>query len=129
MIKNISIGINVGSSTTRIVVGEYEKGESIPKILGVGESPSRGLRHGYVVNSDQASTAIRNAIIQAEKSSNLKVKRAFVSVSGTTLRGDMSTGFSIVSKADGEVTNLDVSKALQDSEDNLNLGNKKIIQV
>ena len=35
----------------------------------------------------------------------------------------------IISKADGEVTNLDIQKALADCEENLNLNNKKIIQV
>ena len=65
----------------------------------------------------------------AEKSSGLKIRRAFVAISGTTLRGDTSSGMVVISKADGEVTNLDVTKVLEDCENNLNLGNKKIIQV
>ncbi|MFZ2149682.1 MAG: cell division protein FtsA [Minisyncoccia bacterium] len=127
MIKNISVGIDVGSSTTRVVVGEFLKGEKNPKIIGVGESATYGLRHGYVVNSSMASASIREAVSAAEKSSGLKIKRAFVSLSGTTLRGEMSTGSTIISKADGEVTPLDVSKALEDCENNLSIGNKKII--
>jgi cell division protein FtsA len=110
-------------------VGEFFKGEKNPKIIGVGESATLGVRHGYVVNGAQATASIKNAVALAEKSSNIKIKRAFVSLSGTTLRGEMSTGGTIVSKADGEVTNLDVNKALQDCEDNLNLGNKKIIHI
>ncbi len=115
--------------TTRVVVGEFLKGEKNPKIIGVGENATLGLRHGYVVNQTLATTSIKNAIILAEKSSGLKIKRAFVSLSGTTLRGEMSSGGTIISKADGEVTNLDINKALQDCEDNLNLGNKKIIHI
>ena len=129
MIKNISIGIDVGSSTTRVVVGEFVKGEKNPKIIGVGESETLGVRHGYVVDSDETVISLRNALSQAEKTSGIKIRRAFVSVGGTTLRGETSAGFAIISKADGEVTNLDINKALQDSEDNLSLGNKKIIQV
>lgn len=127
MIRNISVGIDVGSSTTRVVVGEFSKGEQNPKIIGVGESPTLGLRHGYVVNSALATTSIKNAVIAAEKTSGIKIKRAFVSLSGTTLRGEISSGGTIVTKADGEVTTLDANKALADCEDNLNLGNKKII--
>jgi cell division protein FtsA len=115
--------------TTRVVVGEFFKGEKNPKIIGVGESPTEGVRHGYVVNEDLATASVKAAVAMAEKSAGIKIKRAFVSLSGTTLRGDMSTGGTIISKADGEVTNLDVNKALQDCEDNLNLGNKKIIHV
>jgi len=127
MIRNISVGIDVGSSTTRVVVGEFLKGEKNPKIIGVGEAPTLGMRHGYVVNGTLVATSVKNAANMAEKFSGIKIKRAFVSLSGTTLRGEMSSGGTIVSKADGEVTTLDANKALQDCEDNLNLGNKKII--
>lgn len=127
MIRNISIGIDVGSSTTRVVVGEFLKGEKNPSIIGVGEATTLGLRHGYVVNSSLAAISIKNAVALAEKTSGIKIRRAFVSLSGTTLRGEMSSGGTIISKADGEVTTLDANKALQDCEDNLNLGNKKII--
>ena len=129
MIRNISVGIDVGSSMTRVVVGEFLKGEKNPKIIGVGESSSLGLRHGYITNGTLATVSVRSAVVMAEKTSGIKIKRAFVSLSGTTLRGEISLGETIVSKADGEVTSLDVNKALQDCEDNLNLNNKKIIHV
>ena len=85
MIRNISVGIDVGSSTTRVVVGEFYKGEKNPKIIGVGEAATLGLRHGYVVNENLAATSIKNAVALAEKTSGIKIKRAFVSLSGTTL--------------------------------------------
>ncbi|MFA6300943.1 MAG: cell division protein FtsA [Candidatus Paceibacterota bacterium] len=127
--RNISVGIDVGSSTTRVVVGEFLKGEKNPKIIGVGENATRGVRHGYVINETQAANSVKEAVLLAEKSSGIKIKRAFVSLSGTTLRGEISSGETIVSKANSEVTALDVNKALQDCEDNLSLGNKKIIHV
>ena len=129
MIRNISIGIDVGSSTTRVVVGEFLKGEKNPKIIGVGETETRGLRHGYVVDSPSAIISVKNAVSMAEKTSGIKIKRAFISVGGISLRGEFGSGSVIISKADGEVTNLDINKALQDCEDNLNLSNKKIIQI
>lgn len=119
----------MGSSKTRVVVGEFLKGEKIPRIIGVGESESQGMRHGYVVNSSLASNSVRTAMLQAERTSGIKIKRAFVSLSGATLRGETSSGGSIVSKADGEVTNLDINKALSDCEENLNIGNKKVVHM
>ncbi|PIP69100.1 cell division protein FtsA [Candidatus Nomurabacteria bacterium CG_4_9_14_0_2_um_filter_32_10] len=129
MIRNISIGIDMGSTTTRVVVGEFIKGEKNPKIIGIGESETKGVRHGYVVNIEEAVTSLKDAISAAEKSSGMKIKHAFISIGGVTLRGDISNGTGIISKADGEVTNLDVNKALQDCEDNINLNNKKIIKI
>ena len=118
----------MGSGTTRVIVGEFLKGEKNPKIIGVGESESLGIKHGYIIDQTQALVSIKNAIAMAEKSSAIKIKRAFVSVGGVSLRGESSSGSTIISKADGEVTSLDISKALQDCEENLNLNNRKIIQ-
>lgn len=123
------MGIDVGSETTRVVVGEFSAGEKNPKIIGVGESPSVGLRHGYVSDPVMAATSVEQAIRLAEKSAGIKIKRAFISVSGASLKSENSAGEAIISKANGEVTNLDINRALQDSEDNLNLNNKKVIQV
>lgn len=119
----------MGSSITRVVVGEFVKGEKNPKIIGVGESPSLGIRHGYPVDTAILSKSIKSAISMAEKFSGIKIKRAFVAVGGITLRGEISSGSAIISKADGEVTTLDVNKAQEEAEENLNLNNKKVIQV
>lgn len=129
MIRNITVGIDVGSKTTRVVMGEFVKGEKNPKIVGVSESETKGVRHGYVVDSASALASVKNALNQAEKSSGIKIKRAYIAVNGTTLRGEISSGSVVISKADGEVTALDINKVLQDCEENLNLGNKKVIQV
>ena len=127
MIKNISTGIDIGSSATRVVVGEFLKGEKNPKVIGIGESETKGIRHGYVVNLSEAVNSVKNAASMAEKTSGVKIKRAFISINSITLRGDMSSGLAVISKANGEVTNLDINKAIEDSENNLSLNNKKII--
>ncbi|MBP6884185.1 MAG: hypothetical protein KBC06_03050 [Candidatus Pacebacteria bacterium] len=109
-------------------MGEFLKGESNPKIIGVGESTTQGVRNGYVVDPVLASHSIKDAVFGAEKTSGLKIHRAFISVGGTSLRGDTGAGMSIISKADGEVTSTDIKNALADCENNLNLTNKKVIQ-
>ncbi len=111
------------------MVGEFVKGEKNPKIIGVGESETVGVRRGYVVDPAPLLVSIKSAVGIAEKSSGIKIKRAFLAVGGISLRGELSSGSTIISKADGEVTNLDINKALQDCEDNLNLNNKKVIQI
>lgn len=129
MIRNISIGIDLGSAVTRVVVGEFVKGEKNPKIVGTGEAETKGVRHGYVVNVPLAVNSLKNAVSSAEKNSGIKIRRAFISIGGLTLRGDTASGMGIISKADGEVTNLDINKALEDCENNLNLNNKKVIKI
>lgn len=128
MIRNISIGIDLGSSTIRVVVAEFIKGEKYPKIIGVGENESYGMRHGYVLNEKEAINSLKKAVTMAENSSQIKIRRAYVSLNTITQRGDTIVGNAIVSKADGEVTVLDINKALEECEDNLNQVNRKIIQ-
>lgn len=128
MTRNISVGIDLGSSTTRVVVAEFIKGEKNPRIIGVGESETKGVRQGYIVNETLVIASLRSALKVAEATSGIKIKRAFISASGASLRGEWSSGTVIISKADGEVTSLDVNKALVECEENLNLNNKKIIQ-
>lgn len=127
MIRNISVGIDIGTAMTRVVVAESFKDEKIPKIIGTGSCVTKGIRHGYVFKFDDVVDSIKTAIAQAENVSNTKIKRAFVSIGGITLSSEISTGSAIISKADNEVTMLDISKAQKESETNLTLGNKKII--
>lgn len=127
MIRNISVGIDIGTSTTRVVVSEFLKGESFPRIIGTGICESKGVRHGYIHNSKETTRSIRTALIQAENASGIKIKKAFVSIGGITLSSETSLGEAIISKSDNEVTNLDTEKARRESEKNINLGNKKII--
>lgn len=114
---------------TRVIVGEFVKGEKNPKIISVGESPTLGMRHGYVINIDEAVSSVKQAIINAEKGNNIKIKRAVLALSGVTLKSETGSGTSIITKADGEVTSLDINKILDECEDSLNLNNKKVIQV
>jgi len=128
MIRNISVGIDIGSANIRVVVAEFLKGENTPKVIGTGEAVSKGIRHGYIFKYEDALASIKKAIKQAEDISGVKIRRAFVSIGGITLSSEINNGSSIISKADNEVTNLDINKALKECEDNLKLGNKRVIE-
>lgn len=127
--RKIITGIDIGTGTTRVIVAELQKGETVPSILGVGEVKNTGMRHGSVTSTVEVSESIKKALAIAEESAKLKIKRAYVAVGGASLKGEVATGSAIVSKADNEVTELDINKALEEAEEGLNLNNKKIIQV
>lgn len=129
MAKKISVGIDIGTHTTRVVVLENINGEDYPVLLGNGSSATSGIRQGYIANIKQVSDSIRRAVHNAEKScGDIKIKKAYVSIGGISLLSVTSVGSAIISKADGEITNLDVAKALANSEENLDIPNRKIIQ-
>ncbi len=128
MSRNITVGIDVGTRSTRVVVSEYTKGTPKPVILGVGISPSMGLRHGYIVNKSDAARSIAVAVKAAERSSKTRIKSAYLSIGGISLESNISNASVVISRADSEVTDLDIEKAIDTSKENMqNLANKRIL--
>lgn len=126
--RKISIGIDIGTSNIRVLVAEHANDKSMPIVLGTGISESRGLRHGYIVNISEATESIRRAIADAETASKIRIRRAFVAISGLSLESSTATGSSFASRADDEITETDVQYAIESAEQNIeNPANKQII--
>lgn len=126
--RDIVTGIDIGTHSVRVVVSEWNTEEPLPHIIGTGIEESRGLRHGYIVNTEEAIRSIRAATSKAEKSSGVKIRRAFISAGGIGLEGITTVGAGMVSRPDGEVADIDITKAIEGSEANLReLQNKRII--
>jgi cell division protein FtsA len=127
MARNLITGIDAGSSTIRVIIAE-QKRDGVINILGVGHRESEGIRRGFVVNIDDAARTIEGAVRMAEKSSGLNIKRGIVAVGGIGLGSVKSKGIVMVSRADGEVTDYDIKRAIDQSESNLpNMASRKII--
>ncbi len=129
MKRTISCGIDVGTHAVRVVVLERTKESPMPVLIGRGLAESSGMRMGYITNLDIVINSIKNAVSQAEKMAGVKIKRAYVSIGGISVSSEITVGNAIISRADKEVTNLDITKALAESEENLNLLNKKILHI
>jgi cell division protein FtsA len=132
MAKNISVGIDIGTYQIKIVVVENarEDGRDNFKIIGTGFAESKGLRHGYIINSSDTQRSLRTAIAEAEKTSNIKIKRAFLSIGGIGVGSVISHGSIIIPRADSEITELDVKNVLSVAESEIptNISiNKKIV--
>ncbi len=123
----ITVGIDLGTAVTRVVVLQWQPAESQPEVLSSVSVPTRGVRHGYIVNISDASRSIQKAVALAEKESGHQIRRATFSIGGTSLSADTSVGSAIISKSDGEVTAFDTKTALENAEEAVELKNKKII--
>ncbi len=112
MARNITTGIDIGTYQVKVVVTELfkENGKNIPRILGTGIAESKGLRHGYIINTDDVTESVALAVAQAEKGSGISIKRAYISVGGVGLSGVISIGQTVVSRADLEISELDLAK-------------------
>lgn len=78
--KNGLIGaLDVGSSKICCFVAEM-RGER-PRVIGIGQQASRGLRNGAVIDMDSAETAILNAVHAAEQMAGDTISEVVVSLS------------------------------------------------
>jgi len=133
MSQKISVGIDIGTYQIKVVVAENVKSEDgtiNTNILGTGFAESKGLRHGYILNTSDVERCLLIAIGQAEKASKIKIKKAYISIGGIGLSGIISKGFVMISKADSEITEMDVKNVLTEAEEEISqsvMANKRII--
>lgn len=107
-----AIGLDVGTSRVRCVVGEPADDGKI-NIVGIGTAESRGLRRGIVTSAEAVSESVRRAVGEAERVSGLEIHSAVVNLSGEHYRGENKNGVVAVAGAGREITDEDVERAIE----------------
>ena len=115
MSRRIATGIDIGTYQVKLVVVEEladkRAGLRQLRILGTGLAESKGLRHGYIVNKEEVVASILEAKRQAESVAHIPLRTGFLAVGGISLDEARATGSAIISRADQEITTLDIEKA------------------
>lgn len=127
--EQIFVGLDVGSSSIRVVIGKQESEIGQPSIIGVGEAPSLGIRRGVIVDIDEAVSSISEALEKAERMTGLSIDHAVVSVGGAHITSQESHGVVAVARADGEVTENDVVRVVDASQAISIPSNREILHV
>ncbi len=128
MKQSIAVGIDIGTSLTRIVVCDSVASDgALPRIIGESVTPSRGLRHGYIINRDEAVASLRLAVRDAEQASGQRIRSASLAIGGIGLGAEYATGSAMVTRADSIISKLDIEKAIADAEAKLEIKNKVIL--
>ncbi|MGQ0502533.1 MAG: cell division protein FtsA [Panacagrimonas sp.] len=108
--RNLLMGLDVGTSKVVCVIGEVQPGGQL-EVIGLGQSPSRGLKRGVVINIDATVEAIRQAVGEAEMMANARVQSAYVGLSGAHIKSHNSVG--VVPVSSREVSHRDVEKVIE----------------
>ncbi len=87
------------------------------------------MRNGYIINETDVVRSVRSAVAQAEKAAGVEVKKAYVAMGGIGLDEITSRGEVITSRADSEIGQIDIDKAMQDSEERImeHIPNRKVL--
>jgi cell division protein FtsA len=101
------VGLDIGTSMVRCVIGTIDPNGGMPSIIGHGQTNNDGMRRGAVVHVDDVANAIVQAITEAERISGMSIKRATVNVNGSHVSGLNSEGVIAISAANREITSDD----------------------
>jgi len=104
----IIVGLDIGTTKIAAIAGEVT--EDGVDIIGIGTSPSKGLRRGVVVNIDATVSSIQAAIDEAENMAGCQISTVFAAISGAHVRGLNSHG--IVAVKDKEVREADIGRVI-----------------
>lgn len=99
------VGLDIGTSTVRCVVGMYDQvGGGKPSLIGHGSCANTGMRKGAVVHVDDVAEAIVKAITEAERMSGQRISSATVNINGSHVAGFNSKGVIAISGVNREIT-------------------------
>lgn len=105
-----AVGIDIGTTTVRCVVGHIDATTGTPTIVGVGQAPNSGMRKGAVANLTGPAQAIDDALGEAERVSGYQVDAATISINGAHIISTKADGMIAVGTADHEITHEDLSR-------------------
>ncbi|MFI5164729.1 MAG: cell division protein FtsA [Bacteroidia bacterium] len=125
---DIIVGLDIGTTKIAALVGQRNEFGKI-EILGVGKAPSFGVRRGVVSNIEQTVQAIRAAVEEAEKKSNVEIKSVHVGIAGQHIKSLKHSGSRIRESIDEPIAQKDIDALIDSMYKLVMLPGEEIIHV
>jgi cell division protein FtsA len=106
--ENLIVGLDIGTTKICAIVGNLTPDGL--DIVGIGTSPSRGLRKGVVINIESTVESIRKALREAELMAGCEIKSVFAGIAGGHVKGFNSQG--VIAIRNREVTPEDIERVI-----------------
>jgi cell division protein FtsA len=108
--QNYIVGLDIGTTKICCIIAEITPQGEI-EIIGLGQSPSRGLRKGVVVNIDGTVESIRSAVEEAELMAGTEIDSVFVGIAGGHIKSMNSHG--IIAVKHKEINHQDIDRVIE----------------
>ncbi len=125
--RKIIASLDIGSCYIKLVVGEIYKNKL--NILACIDTPSRGIKNGYVVNAESATESIKDTFEKANSMLGVKVDKVVVSVPSLGASTFFSSGSTLITSGDKVINHQDLSKAMQACVKNKIEPNKELVSI
>ena len=119
-------GLDIGTTKIVTVVGEVYDNQQI-KIIGIGTCPSRGLKHGVIVNIDETVSSIQKSVEDAELMADCRIDSVYAGIAGSHIKSLNSRG--TVAITNREVSEQDIERVLELSQAMAIPADEKVIHV
>src|SRR5437899_11556927 len=110
--QTVLVAIDIGTTKVCVLIGETESRGGVD-VIGIGQAASDGLRKGVVIDIDRTVQSVASAVDAAERLSGLKVRSAFVGISGSHVSSQTSRGMIAVSGSRHDVDRDDTVRAIE----------------
>jgi cell division protein FtsA len=108
--RDLLVGLDIGTSKVVALVAELSP-EGQFNVLGLGQTSSKGLKKGVVVNIEATVQSIQKALEEAELMSDRRIIQVFTGIAGNHIVSFNSSG--MVAIRDKEVGAGDVERVLE----------------
>lgn len=127
--SRVIASLDIGSAKIRTVVGILEEKSQIPNIIGVGITPSSGLRKGSVIDVEEAINSISTSLEDAERMAGEPINHVFLGIGGTHIESMNSKGVIAVSNSSNEISEDDVDRVLEAAQAVSMPSNRRILRI
>ncbi len=113
MAKNIITGIDIGTSSIKMLSIRKKFNDEGFEILARSQRSVAGVRKGVIDSVEKVSQTIAECVKDIELQINNKVEGAYVNINGSHIFSTTSRGLVSVSRADQKISTEDVDRVIQ----------------
>jgi len=115
MKDNIIAGLDIGSTSIRLVIGQKIPGPAGDElqIIGAVSVPTNGVNRGIVNSIEETTSSISACLEKAERLVGVPISRVWVSINDPHIKCERSKGVVAVGRSDGEINENDVTRAIE----------------
>lgn len=113
--SNYIVGLDIGSNSIKAAVAEVRKNNKLG-LVQIFKMPSAGLRRGIVDDLPEATRVVTQVLGEIKKISKSATKNIFLGVGSPDFKVQGGMGMVAVSRADSEIYQDDIDRAVESSQ-------------
>ncbi|MBI4426798.1 MAG: cell division protein FtsA [Candidatus Kerfeldbacteria bacterium] len=127
--ESFIIGLDIGSATIRVAVGQVQPDSPTIHLVGAAEQEAHGISKGSITSIEDAVSAVSSALETVERMTGIPTEHAFVGIGGTHVTSLESHGVVAVSRPNGEIREDDVERVVEAAQTVATPPNYEILHV